>query len=213
MFLPTGLPARLSSHFRTLPIAAHAATVRRCWLNAGFNFSEVSAMTVNYIPPGYQHVTPYLTVNRAADAIRFYQEAFGATEVMRFEHDGILGHAEIQIADCRIMLGEEMPEWGNKSPTTLGGSPGGLHVYVKDVDRAFAQALKAGAKEEQPLTDQFYGDRSGSLVDPFGHRWTLATHKEDVPEGELQRRFHEFMAQMRNAPESGTARATQHAGA
>lgn len=156
-------------------------------------------MTVNYIPKGYQVVTPYLTINRAAEAIRFYQEAFGATEVMRFEHDGVLGHAEIQIGDCRIMLGEEMPEWGNKSPLTLGGSPGGLHIYVKDVDQAFARAIKAGARQEQPVTDQFYGDRSGNLIDPFGHRWTIATHKEDVSTEELQRRFTEFMASMKNA--------------
>lgn len=156
-------------------------------------------MTVSYIPRGYQVVTPYLTVNRAADAIRFYLEAFGATEVMRFEHDGVLGHAEIQIGDCRIMLGEEMPEWGNKSPLTLGGSPGGLHIYVKDVDQAFARAIKAGARQEQPVTDQFYGDRSGNLIDPFGHRWTIATHKEEVSKEELQRRFTEFMASMKNA--------------
>ena len=159
-------------------------------------------MTVNYIPKGYNVVTPYLTVNRAADAIRFYQDAFGATEVMRFEHEGVLGHAEIQVGDCRIMLGEEMPEWGNKSALTLGGSPGGLHISVKDVDQAFARAIKAGGRQEQPVTDQFYGDRSGNLVDPFGHRWTLATHKEDVAPEELKRRFQEFMASMKSSGQS-----------
>jgi PhnB protein len=153
-------------------------------------------MAVKYIPEGYQHVTPYLTVNRAAEAIRFYQEAFGAREIMRFEQDGILGHAEIEIADCRIMLGEEMPSWGNKSPLTLGGTPSGLHIYVKDVDKAFAQAIRSGGRQEQPVTDQFYGDRSGTLIDPFGHRWTLATHKEEVSKDELHRRFKEEMAKM-----------------
>jgi PhnB protein len=167
-------------------------------------------MTVNYIPQGYHHITPYLTVNRASEAIEFYKKAFGATEVMRFEQDGILGHAEIQIADCRIMLGEEMPQWGNKSPLTLGGSPAGLHIYVKDVDQAFAQAVKAGARAEHPVSDMFYGDRSGNLVDPFGHRWTLATHKEDVSPDELQRRFREFMASMSQAPGT-TSPAAEHA--
>lgn len=168
-------------------------------------------MPVNYLPKGYQHVVPYLTVKGAAEAIRFYQDAFGATEVMRFEHDGIMGHAEIQIADCRIMLSDEMPEWGNKSPVTLGGSPGGIYLYVKDVDSTFARALKAGARQEQPVTDQFYGDRCGSLVDPFGHRWTLATHKQDFNPDQLQQRFHEFMAQMANTPDEVMARSAEHA--
>jgi PhnB protein len=166
-------------------------------------------MAVNYIPEGYQPVTPYLTVNRAGEAIEFYQKAFGATEVMRFEQDGILGHAEIEIAGCRIMLGEEMPEWGNKSPLTLGGSSSGLHIYVKDVDQAFAQAIRAGAKQEHPVTDQFYGDRSGNLIDPFGHRWTVATHKEDVSAEELQRRFRDFMTKMKDDREATLAEAAE----
>jgi len=168
-------------------------------------------MAVNYIPDGYQQVTPYLTVNRAGEAMEFYKTAFGATEVMRFEHNGVLGHAEIEIGGCRIMLGEEMPEWGNKSPQTLGGSPGGLHIYVKDVDQAFAQAIKAGARQEQPVTDQFYGDRSGNLIDPFGHRWTLATHKEDVSQDELQRRFREMMAKMIVTGDHSMAKPTEPA--
>jgi PhnB protein len=168
-------------------------------------------MTVNYIPEGYHPVTPYLTVNRAGEAIEFYKQAFGATEIMRFEQDGVLGHAEIEIAGCRVMLGEEMPQWGNKSPLTLGGSPSGLHVYVREVDSAFTQALKAGARQEQPVTDQFYGDRSGSLMDPFGHRWTLATHKEDVSPDELQRRFREFMASMKSAGDHSMAKSAEPA--
>lgn len=168
-------------------------------------------MAVNYIPQGYHPVTPYLTVNRAGEAIEFYKKAFGATEVMRFEQDGILGHAEIEIAGCRIMLGEEMPEWGNKSPLTLGGSPSGLHIYVKDVDKAFAQALNTGARQEHPVTDQFYGDRSGNLIDPFGHRWTLATHKEDVSPDELQRRFREFMTKMKATGDHSMAKSAEPA--
>jgi PhnB protein len=170
-------------------------------------------MTVKYIPPGYHHVTPYLTVNNAAEAMQFYQKAFGAKEVMRFEQDGLFMHGEIQIADCRIMIGQEMPEWGNKSPLTLGGSPGGIHVYLEDVDQAFAQALKAGARQEHPVTDQFYGDRSGNLIDPFGHRWTLATHKEDLTPDQIKARFKEFMAKMHNSPEFSRAKAEEHAGA
>jgi PhnB protein len=170
-------------------------------------------MPVNYIPKGYQTVTPYLTVNNAAEAIQFYKDAFGAKEVMRFEHEGIIGHAEIEIGGSRVMLGEEMPEWGNKSPRTLGGSPAGLYVYLPDVDRAFAQAIKAGAKQEQPVTDQFYGDRTGSLIDPFGHRWTLGTHKEEVSPDELRRRFKESMAQMGKSQESSTKRTREPAGA
>ena len=168
-------------------------------------------MAVNYIPAGYHPVTPYLIVNRASEAIEFYKKAFGATEVMRFEEDGILGHAEIEIAGCRIMLGEEVPEWGNKSPLTLGGSPGGLHIYVKDVDQAFAQALNMGARQDHPVSDQFYGDRSGNLIDPFGHRWTLATHQEDVSPDELQRRFREFMAKMKASGDPSMAKSAEPA--
>ena len=166
----------------------------------------------DFIAKGYQVVTPYLTVNNAAEAIKFYVKAFGAKEVMRFEEDGVFVHGEIQIADCRVMIGEEMPNWGNKSPLTLGGSPGGLHIYVRDVDEAFAHAVKSGAKEEHPPTDMFYGDRSGNVIDPFGHRWTLATHKVDLSPEQLRQRFREFMASTRNAPPKATTRTPEHAG-
>jgi PhnB protein len=165
----------------------------------------------DFIAEGYQVVTPYLTVNNAAEAIKFYVKAFGAKEVMRFEEGGTFVHGEIAIGDCRIMIGEEMPQWGNKSPLTLGGSPAGLHIYVKDVDQAFAHAVKAGAKEEHAPTNMFYGDRSGSVIDPFGHRWTLATHKEDLNPEQLRQRFREFMASMKNVPPQST-RTPEHAG-
>jgi PhnB protein len=152
----------------------------------------------NIIAKGYQVVTPYLTVNNAGEAIRFYGKALGATEVMRFEQDGVFMHGEIEISGCRVMIGEEMPQWANKSPLTLGGSSGGLHIYVPDVDQAFRRALKEGGREEHAPSDMFYGDRSGSFIDPFGHRWTLATHKEELSPDQLKQRFKDFMASMKN---------------
>jgi PhnB protein len=151
-------------------------------------------MSVKPIPDGYHTVTPYITVRDAAAALEFYKEAFGATEVMRFEMPGGgIAHAEIQIGDSKVMLGEENPQWGNKSPQTLGGSPGGLCVYVADCDAVFAKALAAGAAVMKPLADQFYGDRSGTVTDPFGHAWTIATHKEDVSIPEMKRRMAALM--------------------
>lgn len=148
---------------------------------------------VSAIPPGYHSVTAYLTVRDCVAALAFYEHAFGAVKTLQMDTpDGKVAHAEIRIGDSIVMLAEEMPEWGNKSPATLGGSPVLLLIYLPDVDAAFARALAAGGKEIRPLADQFYGDRSGTLVDPFGHRWTLATHVEDVSEEEVKRR----MAQM-----------------
>jgi PhnB protein len=145
------------------------------------------------IPDGYHTVTPYLAVRCAAEALEWYTRALGATEVMRFEHGGKIGHAEIRIGDSIIMLSDEWPEGGHLSPQSLGGTPVGLHIYVDDVDSAFRKAVDSGAKEERAIQDQFYGDRSGTLLDPFGHRWNLATHIEDVPEDELKRRMDQFM--------------------
>lgn len=144
------------------------------------------------IPEGFHTVTPYLAMNNAAQAIDFYTRALGATERFRFEHGGKIGHAEIQIGDSIIMLSDEWPEGGHLSPQSLGGTTTSLHVYVDDVDNAFKRAIDAGAKEERAVQDQFYGDRTGTFLDPFGHRWNLATHVEDVPEEELQRRMQEF---------------------
>ena len=146
-------------------------------------------MKVRPIPEGYGSVTPYLIVSGAARAIDYYKEAFGATELMRFGGpDDKIMHAELQIGDSRIMLADEHPERGHRSPQSLGGSGTGLMLYVDDVDLVFMRAIEAGGNVQQAVKDQFYGDRSGSLSDPFGHVWTIATHVEDVEPEEMQRR-------------------------
>ena len=147
------------------------------------------AASVKAIPEGYHTVTPYLILDRAADAIAFYKKAFGATEIMRMDAPGgRIGHAEIKLGDSAIMLADEHPEQGALSPRKLGGSPVMLHVYVEDVDAMVERAVAAGAKLIRPVADQFYGDRSGSLEDPFGYRWHIATHKEDLSPDEIGRR-------------------------
>ena len=153
-------------------------------------------MSTKNPPAGYHSVTPYLVVDDAAAAIEFYRKAFGAEETLRFEHEGRVGHAEIRIGDSHVMLSDEWPEWGYRSAKSIGGSPVGLMIYVDDVDTVFQRAIAAGATERSPVQDQFYGDRTGNLTDPFGHQWTVGTHKEEVPADEMQRRFHETMAQM-----------------
>lgn len=141
------------------------------------------------IPEGYHTATPYLIIKGAADAIEFYKKAFGATELMRMPMPGgKIGHAEIKIGDSPIMLADEYPEMGYKSPETLGGSPVSIMIYVEDVDAVFSQAIAAGGKEKQPVKDQFYGDRLGTLEDPFGHVWHVSTHKEDVSMEEMEKR-------------------------
>lgn len=153
-------------------------------------------MPVSHIAPGYHTITPHITVRGGAKAIEFYKQALGATEVMRFAMpDGTVAHAEIEVSGSRVMLADEMPDWGNRGPETLGGTSGGLCVYVPNVDEAFARAVAAGAKVFKPVMDQFYGDRSGTVIDPFGHQWTLATHIEDVSVEEMQRRCAELMKQ------------------
>ena len=148
-------------------------------------------MAVKPIPDGYHTVTPYLIVKDAARALEFYKKAFSATEVMRLAHgpDGRIGHAEIRLGDSVVMLADEHPEMGARSPQTIGGSPVSLCLYVHDVDALANQAVAAGAKVVRPVQDQFYGDRSGTFADPFGHVWTIATHKEDVAPEEMRRRF------------------------
>jgi PhnB protein len=146
-------------------------------------------MAVKYIPEGYHTATPYLICKGAARAIDFYKQAFGATELMRFPGPGgSIGHAEIKIGDSAIMLADEVPQMGYRSPATLGGSPVSIMLYVQDVDKVVDRAVKAGAKLERPVADQFYGDRNGTIQDPFGHVWTIGTHKEDVSPEEMQRR-------------------------
>ena len=146
-------------------------------------------MAIKPIPDGYHAVTPYLIVKGASRAIDFYKKVFGATEIMRFPGpNGTVGHAELKIADSIIMLADE--QQGNyRSPEAFGGSPVSLMIYVPDVDTTFQQAIANGAKESSAVEDKFYGDRSGNLVDPFGHVWTVATHKEDVTAEEMQRRM------------------------
>ncbi len=154
-------------------------------------------MSVSPIPAGYHSITPYIFVRGAADAMAFYEKAFGAVEVTRMPGpDGKLMHAEIRIGDSHIMLADEMPEFGNMSPQSLGGISGRLMLYVEDVDSSFSQALAAGATENQPVEDQFWGDRMGTLTDPFGQQWSLATHVEDVPDAEMPARFEAFMQGM-----------------
>lgn len=149
---------------------------------------------VSHVPEGYHTATPYMIVKGAARAIEFYQKAFGATEILRMAGpDGKVGHAEIQIGNSRIMLADEEPMRDARSPETIGGTPMFLMLYVPDVDAMFKQALAAGGKQLMPPTNQFYGDRSGMLADPFGHKWCLATHVEDVPPEEMDRRAAEFM--------------------
>ena len=140
-------------------------------------------------PDGYHTATPYLIVRDGARAIEFYQQAFGAVEIMRFRAPGgKIGHAEFKIGDSPIMLADEWPECDARSPQTIGGTPVGLLLYVEDCDAVFDRAVAAGAKVFMPVKDQFYGDRSGTVIDPFGHKWTIATHKEDIPLEEMQRR-------------------------
>ena len=144
---------------------------------------------VKPIPEGYHTVTPYLILDSASDAIDFYKKALGAEEVLRMEDPGgKVHHAKIKIGDSRIMLADEHPEIQALSPKTVGGSPVTIHLYVGDVDGAVERAVAAGAKLIRPVADQFYGDRVGGIEDPFGYRWFIATHKEDVTMDEIRRR-------------------------
>ena len=149
-------------------------------------------MAVRPIPEGYHEVTPYLIVDGAEEAIRFYERAFGAEEVMRLPMGDKIGHAEIRIGDSMIMLSDEWPDFGKLGPKARGGATSSLLIYTEDVDAAYERAIAAGATAERPPEDQFWGDRMGSLVDPFGHSWSLATHIEDVPEEEMRRRMEAF---------------------
>ncbi len=153
-------------------------------------------MPVKPIPDGYHSVTPYLIVHDAKAAIEFYTKAFGATEMLRLNGPGgSIAHAEVKIGDSHVMLADENKEFGAISPKTLGGSAVSLLIYVEDVDARFAQAIAAGAAEKRPVVDQFYGDRSGVLEDPFGHTWSIATHKEDLTQAEVDARFEKMMEQ------------------
>ena len=145
---------------------------------------------VKAVPEGYHTVTPYLIIDGAAAAIEFYRKAFGAVEVVRMPSpDGRIGHAEIRIGDSHVMLADESPEMDARSPGTVGGSPVSIVLYVEDVDKVVARAVAAGAKIERPVEDKFYGDRMGGIEDPFGHRWYVGTHIEDVTPEEMKKRM------------------------
>jgi len=146
-------------------------------------------MAVKAIPDGYYSLTPYLVITGAAKALEFYKQAFGAVEVFRMDGpDGRVHHAEIKVGDSHIMLADEYPEMGARGPRTIGGSPVSLMLYVEDVDATVGRAVEGGATLKRPVADQFYGDRTGGIEDPFGHAWYVATHIEDVPSEELQKR-------------------------
>jgi PhnB protein len=155
-------------------------------------------MSVKPIPDGYHSITPFLTVRDAARAIEFYKQAFGAEErgVMKAP-DGKVMHAELKIGDSLIMLSDEFPEYGALSPQSIGGSGMGLHIYLDGVDAAFDRAVRAGAKVEMPVMDQFWGDRYGKLTDPFGHKWSIGTRVKDLSLDEVKRGMDEAMAKMK----------------
>jgi PhnB protein len=155
-------------------------------------------MSAKPIPDGYHTLTPYLTCRDAASAIEFYKQAFGAVQkgdVMKGP-DGKVMHAELRIGDSLIMVADEFPQWGSLSPQSIGGSGMGLHIYVEDVDSAFDRAIGAGGVVEMPVMDMFWGDRYGKLVDPFGHKWSVATHKRDMSINEVEDAQREFMERM-----------------
>jgi uncharacterized glyoxalase superfamily protein PhnB len=154
-------------------------------------------MSVQAIPKGYHTITPFMTVRDAARAIEFYKQAFGAKErgVMKGPDDKVM-HAELVIGDSIIMLADEFPEFGSLSPQSTGGSGTGLHIYIEDVDSAFDRAVKAGTTVEMPVADMFWGDRYGKLRDPFGHKWSIGTHKADLSVEEMKKGMDETMAKM-----------------
>ncbi len=147
------------------------------------------------VPEGFHTATPYLVISNATSALDYYQKAFDATEVMRITGPGTkIGHAEIQIGDSRIMLSDEFPEMGSRSPKAFGGSPVSIHLYVENADEVFRKAIAAGGRVVRPVEDRFYGDRTGCLEDPYGHVWHIATHKEEVSLDEIRQRAAAMLA-------------------
>lgn len=153
-------------------------------------------MSVKPIPDGYHSITPYLIVDGGQQALEYYQQAFGAeVEMLMPGPEGKVMHAEFRVGDSKVMLADEFPEHGALSPKSVGGTPVSLALYVEDVDSVFSKAVQAGGNELRPVQDQFYGDRMGTLEDPFGHKWTVGTHIEDVTPEEMAQRQQEFMQQ------------------
>jgi len=158
------------------------------------------------IPPGFHTVTPSLIVRNAAEAIEFYKKALGAQELMRMAGpDGKIGHAELKIGDSIIFLTDENPSMGCKSPQTLGGTAGSLHLYVEDVDKAFQRAIDVGGKVTMPVADMFWGDRFGNFVDPYGHNWGLSTRTQELTQQEVEKGAKDFYAQMAQQAQKKTA--------
>lgn len=150
------------------------------------------------IPEGFHSVTPHLVVDGAAAAIDFYKQAFGAVELGRMNMpDGKIGHAEMRIGDSRLMLADAFPDYGSNSPLTLKGSPVAIHLYVENADAIWDKAIAAGAKPVMPLSDAFWGDRYGQVEDPFGHRWSIATHQRDVSEEEMRQALENMASEAR----------------
>ena len=152
-------------------------------------------MSVNPIPDGYHSVTPYLIVDDAEAALKFYREALGAEEVVRLPMGGKIGHAEIRIGNSMVMLSDEWPDMGALGPKTRGGATSSFVLYVEDADKAFDRAVKAGAKVDKPVENQFWGDRMGSVTDPFGHKWSFGSHVEDVSPEEMKKRKYAWASQ------------------
>lgn len=149
----------------------------------------------NHIAPGARSLNAYICLKNCAEAIEFYKKAFNATEKYRLlMPDGTIGHAELDIEGSLLMMCEENPDWGTKSPLALGGNPLNISLYVKDVDAAFKQAIDAGAKSLMDVMDEFYGDRVGKILDPFGYKWMIATHKEVISVEEMQKRLNKLMS-------------------
>lgn len=161
-------------------------------MNAQSSNERLSKEKVKPIPEGRQGAIPYLSVRNASEAIGFYKKAFGATETLCIAHAGRIGHAELAIGEARIMLSDEFPDHDALSPHTIGGTPVLIHLYVEDVDAFTRHAAGEGLKVLDPVEDKFYGDRGGKFEDPFGHRWWIATHKEDLSEDEIKRRAAEL---------------------
>jgi len=156
--------------------------------------------SVNWLPDESPQLSPYIVVRNGRDAIEFYKRAFGAKEVIRIDAPrNKIGHAELRIGTANIMLTDEFPEMDSRSPEYYGGSPVAIHLYVEDVDAVAKRAVEAGAKIDKPVEDQFYGDRSGKLTDPFGHTWWIATHKVDLSQEELKKRAREMQERMQTA--------------
>ncbi len=158
--------------------------------------SKSKTKKVSFIPKGYNYITPYLIIDDARSAIEFYKKVFGAKEKMRMENNGRIAHAEMQIGDTRIMLADESPEMNAYSPQKMGGSPVIIHLYIKNVDETVDRALSLGANLKRPAQDMFYGDRSASIEDPYGHTWSLATHIEDVTPAKVKKRAAEVFGNM-----------------